>query len=82
MKKKILSTLVFLIGVLGVMYFMGVFSSGEATEEDHAQAESTNSAVNDSQSQENLDATTPDFEDSTELDTGLEFDENDPASML
>ena len=82
MKKKLIGLLVFLIAMVGVMYFMGVFDSGEATEEDHAQAESTNSAVNESQSQENLDATTPNFEDSTELDTGLEFDEEDPASML
>ena len=35
MKKKILGILVFLIAMFGVMYFMGVFEAGEATEADN-----------------------------------------------
>ena len=35
MKKKILGVLVFLIAMFGVMYFMGVFEAGEATEADN-----------------------------------------------
>lgn len=79
MKKKILGTLVFLVGALGVMYFMGVFSSGEATEEDHAQGETTVKELEGAY--DNVDMS--DFDDdTTELDLGLDDEEFDPEAML
>jgi flagellar basal body-associated protein FliL len=72
MKKKLIGLLVFLIAMVGVMYFMGVFASGEATEEDKTQAESTNAAVDSSQTEEKIGETTPNFDDTSEVDLGLE----------
>ena len=82
MKKKLIGVLVFLIAMCGVMYFMGVFSSGEATEEDNSQGELTNSAVEESQTQKKIEETMPDFEDTTELDLGLDEENFDPESLL
>jgi flagellar basal body-associated protein FliL len=82
MKKKLIGLLVFLVAMVGVMYFMGVFTSGEATEEDHSQGEETNSAVEESQTREKIEETMPNFEDTTELDLGLDEEEFDPEAQL
>ena len=82
MKKKLIGVLVFLIAMFGIMYFMGVFEAGEATDEDHSQGEVTNSVVEESQTQKKIEETMPDFEDTTELDLGLDDEDFDPESML
>jgi len=82
MKKKILGVVVFLVGALGVMYIMGVFDGGKATEEDNAQGETTNEVIGDVlEDAENIKM--PDSEeDTTELDLGLDDEEFDPEAML
>lgn len=82
MKKKILGTLVFLVGAVGIMYLMGVFDSGHATEEDNKAGEEI---ANDKELEDALNNAVdmPDFEeDTTELDLGLDDEEFDAAAML
>jgi len=81
MKKKILGVVVFLVGALGVMYIMGVFDGGKATEEDNKAGEEI---ANDKELEDALDKAVdmPDFEDTTELDLGLDDEEFDPEAML
>ena len=80
MKKKLIGVLVFLIAMFGVMYFMGVFEAGEATEEDNQVGDEIGE---DPETDKKLEeATEYDVwsEDSTELGVGEE--EFDPESML
>jgi len=78
MKKKLLGTLVFLIAAVGVMYLMGVFDSGQATEEDNTAAEEVKKELEDVY--ENVEM--PEVEeDTTEVDLGLD-EEFDPEAML
>ena len=82
MKKKILGILVFLIAMFGVMYFMGVFEAGEATEADNQVGDEI---ANDKELEEALKnaAEMPaELDDTTELDLGLDDEDFDPESML
>ena len=79
MKKKILGTLVFLIGVLGVMYFMGVFDQGKA---DDASIQKGNEISNDKGMNDALDnAEMPEVEVDS-VANEMEVGEYDPADML
>lgn len=77
MKKKLIGLLVFLIAMVGVMYFMGVFDSGEATEEDKAQGDNTAKELEGTY--ENVDMP---VDTTADIEINLVFDEEDPASML
>ena len=82
MKKKLIGVLVFLIAMVGVMYFMGVFDSGEATEADNKAGDEI---ANDKELEDALNNAaemTDEFDDTTELDLGLDDEEFDPEAML
>jgi len=77
MKKKLIGLLVFLIAMFGVMYFMGVFDAGEATKEDHVQGENTVKELEGTY--ENADMP---LDTTADIEIDLEFNEDDPESML
>ena len=80
MKKKLIGLLVFLIAMVGVMYFMGVFDKAGGTEDDHKAGESIG---NDEETDQKLkEGTEYDVwsDDATEVDGDDE--EFDAESML
>ena len=79
MKKKILSTLVFLIGVLGVMYFMGVFDQGKA---DDASIQKGNEISNDKGMNDALDNAEMPKVEVDSVANEMEVGEYYPADML
>ena len=82
MKKKLIGVLVFLIAMFGIMYFMGVFTSGEATDDDKAEGEKANIEIEKVlEDAENIKMPSSE-EDTTELDLGLDDEDFDPESML
>lgn len=76
MKKKLISVLVFLIAMVGVMYFMGVFDKTKATQEEIEESKKGGDELLDEENGVYDDVEMPDFEeDSTEV-------EFDPEAML
>jgi hypothetical protein len=79
MKKKLIGLLVFLIAMVGVMYFMGVFDKTKATPEEIEAGKKGGDELLDVYN----DIDMSDFEeDTTELDLGLDDEEFDPEAML
>ena len=79
MKKKILGTLVFLIGVIGVMYFMGVLDQGKA---DDASIQKGNEISNDKGMNDALDNAEMPKVEVDSVANEMEVGEYDPADML
>ena len=83
MKKKLIGVLVFLIAMLGVMYFMGVFDKKKATPEEIEAGKKGGDELLDTTSSvyDNIDMSGFE-EDTTELDLGFDDEEFDPEAML
>mgnify|MGYP000046900739 FL=1 len=83
MKKKLIGLLVFLIAMVGVMYFMGVFDKTKATPEEIEAGKKDGDELLDTTNSVYDDIDMSDFdEDTTELDLGLDEEEFDAESML